>query len=583
MVVTFLIWLNISIHSLIWGDFFTALLKKLTLSDRAEDDAADNHFITLFVGVVFIALFAQVFHFFHRFDIYAQAALTFISLIFSLLRFKKLKKILTEVFIQIKKQQIGFLFGAALLFFSLLVLSADSPSFYDTDLYHAQTVKWAEQYPVVVGLGNLYSGFALNSSVFTLHALFSFHYFSGQSMHAVSGLMVVWLALYCYALSFGVNTSARLHSVVRAFTSLLLLFLIFCPLFSELTASLAPDITANIFGFLALVLVLNTKLAKTTSSVHLFKILLFAIFAVSAKLSMIFMLALPLLYWRFYSGNWRNFFISFSIATIILIPYIIKTALLSGYLLYPFYWLDVLHVDWKMSHQDIYEEMMWIRSWNRSPGENFVVTMKRSIFEWIPIWFNHLTIEDKIFVTLLPVTIFLTVVNGFFTTRQNFFLIHKSNLSFYLFLAVGSAIWFFGSPDPRFGYAFFITLIILLLVRVTQHVMQMRDPSLKFFSQKSPRFYQAMYLLCCFLIVGIFFGKKTHQDKLISVLKENVIYARDYEQYEMLSETRNGLTFYYTAKEDRMGYAAPLPSTPFWSNQFSLRGTDIANGFKDGL
>ena len=41
----------------------------------------------------------------------------------------------------------------------------------DTGLYHAQAIRWIEEYGVVCGLGNLHSRFAYNSAAFALCAL----------------------------------------------------------------------------------------------------------------------------------------------------------------------------------------------------------------------------------------------------------------------------------------------------------------------------------------------------------------------------------------------------------------------------
>lgn len=43
----------------------------------------------------------------------------------------------------------------------------------DTGLYHAQAIRWIEEYGVVPGLGNLHSRFAYNSAAFPLCAVYS--------------------------------------------------------------------------------------------------------------------------------------------------------------------------------------------------------------------------------------------------------------------------------------------------------------------------------------------------------------------------------------------------------------------------
>lgn len=64
-----------------------------------------------------------------------------------------------------------------MLLYCLLVLlfaygSSRGYMHYDTGLYHAQSIRWIEEYGVVPGLANLHSRFGYNSAAFALCALF---------------------------------------------------------------------------------------------------------------------------------------------------------------------------------------------------------------------------------------------------------------------------------------------------------------------------------------------------------------------------------------------------------------------------
>ena len=53
---------------------------------------------------------------------------------------------------------------------------------YDTGLYHAQAIRWIEEYGVVPGLANLHSRFGYNSASFALSAFFSETWLIGQQI-----------------------------------------------------------------------------------------------------------------------------------------------------------------------------------------------------------------------------------------------------------------------------------------------------------------------------------------------------------------------------------------------------------------
>ena len=72
----------------------------------------------------------------------------------------------------------------ALLALVFLKWACDSIEHYDTYLYHAQAIRWIEEYGVVPGLGNLHHRFAYNNSVFSLQALFSLSFLLGGKIPA---------------------------------------------------------------------------------------------------------------------------------------------------------------------------------------------------------------------------------------------------------------------------------------------------------------------------------------------------------------------------------------------------------------
>ena len=68
---------------------------------------------------------------------------------------------------------------------------------YDTALYHAQSIRWIEEYGIVKGLGNLHCRLAYNSASFALSALYSMAFLGGQSYHCAAGFLAFLLALVC--------------------------------------------------------------------------------------------------------------------------------------------------------------------------------------------------------------------------------------------------------------------------------------------------------------------------------------------------------------------------------------------------
>ena len=86
---------------------------------------------------------------------------------------------------------------AVLIVLLLVYITAGNTWHYDTDLYHAQAIRWIEQFGVVKGLGNLHNRFAYNSAFFCLQALFSLKFAVNQSLHSLNGFVAA--VMLCYA------------------------------------------------------------------------------------------------------------------------------------------------------------------------------------------------------------------------------------------------------------------------------------------------------------------------------------------------------------------------------------------------
>ena len=89
---------------------------------------------------------------------------------------------------------------AFLLVFALLALwmsnrALGMPIAFDTGYRDIQIVLWIDAYPIVPGLGNLFSSFAFNHSVYLYDALLDAAIWSGRSYHIATGLLLlVYLA-----------------------------------------------------------------------------------------------------------------------------------------------------------------------------------------------------------------------------------------------------------------------------------------------------------------------------------------------------------------------------------------------------
>lgn len=156
----------------------------------------DSYF---FAGLVTVTVYAQIYSLFSGVGLWANLFLLAACLLVNGLFGKKIWEMLSWTYFHEKKEtkrnREAFLFcwGKRLLLCLLFLwfVYGTSAGFmmYDSNLYHAQSIRWIEEYGVVEGLGNLHNRLAYNSASFALTALYSMKFLFGQSLHTVAGLM----------------------------------------------------------------------------------------------------------------------------------------------------------------------------------------------------------------------------------------------------------------------------------------------------------------------------------------------------------------------------------------------------------
>ena len=232
--------------------------------------------------------------------------------------------------------------------------------YYDTDLYHAQSIRWIEQFGIVPGLGNLHSRFAYNNSVFCLQALFSLRFLLGYSLHSINGFL--GLAFMIYALcSLKALRTHKFH--VSDFFRVGLIFYIVSQM--DYLSSPGSDCFTICMIFYILIKWIALLEKGITQPTAYIPLCLMSVFAVSIKLTstMLVMLALIPAFRLIRKRRWKEIAIYIGFGLVLIIPFLIRNVIISGYLIYPFPKLDVFCFDWKIPQFTALLEKNEIKAW----------------------------------------------------------------------------------------------------------------------------------------------------------------------------------------------------------------------------
>ncbi len=546
----------------------------------------------IITGVVLVTVFAQIVSLFSKVSVGANIVLISVSMLVAVYYRQELYE---ELLSMHGKLRAGANFYIYLAVFLIMAYGASHGIMhYDSDLYHAQAIRWIEEYGIVKGLGNLHVRLAYNSAAFPLSAIYSFRFLGGQSYHVMSGFFALLLAWQCVDIK---NVYRRGHLVISDFARLAAIYYLFT-IYDEMMAP-ASDYFLSCLVFYIIIHWLDMYVKHERSYVPYILLALLGVYAITIKLSAAPMLLLTVvpIYKLFHDRTkekMRAFWTSVILALIIAVPFLIRNIILSGWLLYPVTMLDFFGFYWEIPKGVAAFDAMEIRTFGR--GYNDVASYGNVSFsQWVPDWFAGITGLNKIMLILALVSIviyiiylvyFLIVVAGEKSDKLKnlnktkvFEMSHRSMLNNADFLTIGGtligcfAFWFFSAPLIRYGvvYVWLLPAVILGRTFIIAYNRLLNDDAKEIVVKVLIVVFMAWFIYKC-AIVALEDSRRFNPEYLLK--------QQDYGTYEVDSFEMGSETIYYTVSGDQVGYD-PFPSaTHDITGEVELIGREIKDGFK---
>lgn len=357
------------------------------------------------------------------------------------------------------KVNVRFVTVAAILLFGISYFASLSVGWPDTYGYHLIAVKWANLYKVVPGLANLYTRLGFNSSFFLFAAMVDNLILKDRSSHVALSLLTSVLAL------------EFLWIFVKSKNKYLKWFILLAlPIFVEgivhdvQVSSLSYD-----FAVLIIILAVCVELIENTKpSIIIASALSFML--VTVKLSGAFFAAGVVafgLYKSIFLGK-RSFLILISTGTILLVPYLIRNIILSGWPLYPLP-LFRFNVSWAMPYERVAELFTVIKGWAIF-GLGWHAIIGKSFIEWFPLWFSQHMGSVDVRILFLAALLILASIPLKFLNRKT--LGKNTGLAICALASFASIFYLlYSAPDLRFGgiffWVFFASVGSFFLVKLT--------------------------------------------------------------------------------------------------------------------
>ncbi|MBR5597814.1 MAG: hypothetical protein IKW30_10460 [Lachnospiraceae bacterium] len=431
---------------------------------------------------------------------------------------------------------------------------------FDSGLYHAQAIRWIEEYGVVPGLANLHCRLAYNSSAFTLTALYSMEFLVGQSLHTVAGFMAMVLCGKGFSV---VQVFWRKKVKVSDFLKVAMLFYISI-IYSEMMSP-ASDYFAMLFLFYIVLrwVELEEEGEKNIASYSLLCVLLAVTVTVKLSAAIMLLMVLKPAVILIKEKRYGQIALYLSMGIVAMFPYLARNIILSGWLVYPFPGIDLFSLDWKIPAGEAAYDAEEIKVYAK--GMTDVLLKDISILEWLPKWFSALKGLEKIWVLSSVVSM---MAGGLFAlwvwikkeTK------YKGLLFVEVVMIAGYLFWQIGTPLVRYGYIYILAFPFFTIGLWFVFLFEKRPKS---------------YLLFVTLLL-VFFGYKGGnllQIIVDSAPQEYYVWQRDYETLDYDSYKIGETCFYVPLESGQIGYEK-FPAAPYERYDVEMRGESLAEGFR---
>ena len=446
MIITLISWIWIFFTTGITGFACYLLLDRIAPIQRLRP-----HLIMV-LGLCFLTVYAQFFSLFYKVGFVANLILLIVCAL--LLLFMR-KPLICSLKGWIRD---GTFYHLAFAMFLLLLTALRASTEVlgdDVYLYHLQAVRWITDYGVVPGLGNLNTRFAFNNAFHSLQALFSFEYAPPlhYPLHNLNGF-IAWILLMYAVFEMKFWKDLKFHCSDFARVALIMLVCKNAFVYSSPSTDFFP---AALVGYIFSEWISAWEEKQNTTPVYSVLSVL-TVFAITLKLSTAFVCLLVLMpaIQLIRARNVRAICLYLFSGILVLLPFLLRNIIISGWLLYPFDKIDLFHFDWKMPIATVIDES--IRT----------TLSGRKIYNYLPsdapfsVWFPHwVQINGKTTLVYLGADLIASMISLFLGIRK----IRRENDWTYLHVTLtleASLLYvLLAAPDPRFCKIYMLLIPLL--------------------------------------------------------------------------------------------------------------------------
>lgn len=455
------------------------------------------------------------------------------------------------------------LIGLLALFFANRALGM--PIAYDTGYRDIQAVKWIDAFPIVPGLGNLFSSLAFNQSVYLYDALLDASIWSGRSIYIATGLLLFVYLAYALTAAFQLFRWRRAADLrwSRICAALTVPFILFQTVRWGGITHFLTDTAVDLIGFMTLIYMLDFlqfwRRDCPSGDYLVFRLAFIILTGFTVKQSFIvYGLATALLaisLWLRRGGMSQGArTIRRTIAPLVLaalalmLPWMARGVVTSGYIAYP-HTFGRIDLDWTMPEDQIESRQQQLATNTRQRGGDPSIVL--ASWDWLGPWLRDFA--GNIFPTLLPALVTVGALIMYLAAGRKPNDPGRANaLRWWALLpmAVMLVFWFFTVPNDKYVRYIFWSLAALstTMAVLAWHWIAWRRRVL------------AVYAIIMVCLAYVVFLIVKHEEFLVTAGPNDGFHALIQSRYDVFATADGALIHYPTALNQC--WDVPLPCTP---------------------
>lgn len=355
-----------------------------------------------------------------------------------------------------------------------------APFAFDTGYRDIPIVMWTDAYPIVPGLGNLFSSYAFNHSVYLYDALLDFSIWSGRSYHIATSLLLLVFLATALGAGFQVYRSRAAEELPwsRFFASLFIPYILFQTVSWTGVTHFLTDTVVDLIGILTLIYLLDFlqywRPDSGKNDYLVFRLAIIILTGLTVKQSFaIYGLATALLaiaIW-FRRGGWeasrrpvRTTVLPIAlVALALLLPWMARGVITSGYIAFP-QSIGRFELDWTIPESEIARRQLKLATNTRiREGDPEIVLAS---WDWLRPWLRDFV--SGVFPTMLPTVITFAALGAcLLAARRKPQSKLAPSLSWWAFapMTVMLVVWFFTAPELKYVRYIFWSLAALSITK----------------------------------------------------------------------------------------------------------------------